>query len=159
MARITLAFAALMLAACQTPQTATAPADPAERLDPFVVMIDAERWGVIIDKAMEGVIEGQIPSAGIDESDSYRTDAALKSGAASLVELRNQVCRQGLLTGAQCALPDWPAWTLEPPTDKTPIEELDRRSQWLGEAMQPFTEAGCEAGRRATSDDQFCSVE
>jgi hypothetical protein len=158
MARITLAFAALMLAACQTP-TATAPAEPAERLDPFVVMIDAERWGVIIDKAMEGVIEAPGPADGFLENEMYRADAALKSGAARLLELRNAVCTRGLLAGDACLIRDWPAWTREPPTDKTPIEEIDRRSQWLGEAMQPFAEVGCEAGRRATSDGQFCSVE
>jgi hypothetical protein len=156
MARIASAFAALVVGACQTQQVATAPAEP---LDPFVVMIDAERWGVIIDKAMEGARETQPPSANIDESELYRTDAALKSGAASLIELRNQVCGQGLLTGASCTLPEWPAWTRDAPTDKTPIEELDRRSRWLGEVMQPFTEAGCEAGRKATNDDLFCSVE
>lgn len=159
MARIALAFAALMLAACQTQQPAAAPTAPAERLDPFVVMIDAERWGVIIDRAMEGAREAQVPSAGVDESELYRADAALKGGAASLIELRNQVCGQGLVTGATCTLPDWPAWTREPPTDKTPIEELDRRSRWLGEVMQPFTDAGCQAGRKATNDSQFCSVE
>ena len=155
MARILLAIAGIVLTACQPP-SATAPAQSGERLDPFVVMVDAERWGVIIDKAMDGAREAQ---AAADESELYRADAALKNGAARLIELRNKACGQGLVGGPACALPDWPAWTREPPTEKTPIEELDRRSRWLGEIMQPFTEAGCEAGRRATNDDQFCSVE
>jgi hypothetical protein len=162
-----LLCAAVVLVAACSPQ-APKPVDPAplaqpqptasiERLDPFVVMVDAERWGVIIDKAMEGALEAMAPAA--DPTDLYRADAALKNGAASLVELRNQVCRQGLVTGAVCELKDWPSWTLEPPTGDTPIEELDRRSRWLGETMGPFTEAGCEAGRKATGEDLFCSVE
>lgn len=168
-ARSSFALAALALAACQPQQQAAkapepappvaAPATPSEPLDPFVVAIGAERWGVIIDKAMDGAQQSAVPSAGVDLGDLYRADAALKSGAASLIELRNQVCSQGLVTGAACELKDWPAWTREPPTDKTPLAELDRRSQWLGEAMQPFTDAGCEAGRKATKDDLFCSVE
>jgi hypothetical protein len=122
-------------------------------------MIDAERWGVIMDKAMDGAIQADVPSAGVDLSEPYRADKALKSGAARLVELRNQVCGQGLVTGDACELKDWPEWTREPPTGDTPIEELDRRSQWLGETMAPFTDAGCEAGRKATGEAMFCSVE
>jgi hypothetical protein len=169
---LALGIAVVALAACQPPQqqeaaktpepappVASAPATPKEPLDPFVVAIDAGRWGVIIDKAIDGAREADVPTAGVDESDLYRADKSLKNGAASLIELRNQVCGQGLVTGAACDLKDWPAWTREPPTDKTPIEELDRRSQWLGEIMQPFTDAGCEAGRKATRDDMFCSVE
>jgi hypothetical protein len=156
-----------MLAAACSPQgpKPVEPAPPAqpqstvssENLDPFVVMVDAERWSVIIDKAMEGAREAM--ALGDDAGDLYRADAALKSGAASLIELRNQVCRQGLVAGAACELKDWPDWTLDPPTGDTPIEELDRRSRWLGETMGPFTEAGCEAGRKATGEDLFCSVE
>lgn len=159
MPRIAIAFATLALAACQTQGIASAPAQPAEPLDPFVVMIGAERWGVIIDRAAEGA--GQAPGLpdAILENEMYRADVALKSGAARLIELRNDVCARRLLTGVACNLPDWPAWTREPPTDKTPIDEIERRSQWLGEVMQPFTEAGCEAGRRASNDDLFCSVE
>lgn len=132
---------------------------PSEPLDPFVVMIGAERWGVIIDRAMDGAREGNVSSAGVDESDLFRADRALKSGAAKLIELRNQVCGQGLVTGEACVLKDWPEWTREPPTDKTPLDEIQRRSDWLSATMDPFTAAGCEAGRKATKDDLFCSVE
>jgi hypothetical protein len=162
------AIALLVLAGCNPeapkPEPTPPPIKPqtaasSEPLDPFVVMIGAERWGVIIDKAMDGAREADVPSAGVDLSDLYRADKALKSGAARLIELRNQVCGQGLVSGAACELKDWPDWTREPPSDKTPIEEIDRRSQWLGEAMQPFTDAGCEAGRKATGEELFCSVE
>ncbi len=167
-----LAFACLCvsaLGACSPQTTAAQPqqaeksaqpaAPPGEPLDPFVVMTGAERWGVIIDKALDGAREANVPTAGVDESDMFRADHALKSAAARLIELRNQVCRQGLVTGDACTLKDWPAWTLEPPTDKMPIEEIQRRSDWLSAAMDPFTSAGCEAGRKATKDDLFCSVE
>jgi len=158
MPRILLACAIAALAACQAPappQTETA----AEKLDPFVVMIDAERWGIIIDKAIDGAREAPGPSDVPHENEMYRADVALKSGAARLLQLRNDVCAKGILTGDACVIRNWPAWTRDPPTDKTPIEEINRRSQWLGEAMQPFTDAGCEAGRAASSDRQFCDVE
>ena len=161
-----------LFAAC-SPQTPTAAAPevmpalvaeqqgntPSEDLDPFVVMIGAERWTVILDKALEGAREAPDASTSAGETDLYRADAALKRGAAMVIELRNQVCRKGLVTGAGCNLPEWPAWTLEPPTGDTPIAEIDHRSGWLGTVMAPFTDAGCEAGRKALNDEMFCSVE
>jgi hypothetical protein len=66
---------------------------------------------------------------------------------------------KALVTGAACNLGEWPGWTREPPTDKTPIEEIQRRSDWLSGQMDRFTSVGCEAGRKATGDELFCSVE
>jgi hypothetical protein len=152
-----LVVASATLVACQQP----VPADQAqaEPLDPFVVMIDAERWGVIIDKARQGVREAPGPTDAYFENEMYRADASLKSSAASLIELRNEACVKALVTGPACNLGEWPAWTHEPPTDKTPIDEIQRRSDWLSGQMEAFTSAGCEAGRKATGDDLFCSVE
>jgi hypothetical protein len=131
---------------------------PPEDLDPFVVMIGAERWTVILDKALEGAM--QAPDATtIENPDIYRADAALKRGAAMVIELRNWVCGKGLVMGDACNLPEWPAWTRELPTGDTPIEEIDRRSAWLDQVMSPFTAVACEAGRKASNDDLFCSVE
>lgn len=170
-----LGFLAMAGAACspqtptQTPtpeqQAAAPPAaelqqgnTPIEDLDPFVVMIGAERWTVILDRALEGVI--QAPNSTTPaQSDLYRADAALKRGAAMVIELRNWVCGKGLVAGADCNLPEWPAWTRELPTGDTPIGEIDRRSAWLDQVMSPFTSAACEAGRKASGDELFCSVE
>lgn len=132
---------------------------PPEDLDPFVVMIGAERWTVILGRALDGAIEAPSATPDLSDSDLYRTDAALKSGAAMVIELRNMVCARGLLTGNDCRLPDFPAWTREPPNATTSLAVLDQRSAWLSEVMDPFTTAGCEAGRKATGDYQFCSVE
>ena len=131
---------------------------PTEDLDPFVVMIGAERWTVILDKALEGAMQAP-DAATTEQTDLYRADAALKRGAAMVIELRNWVCGKGLVTGEACNLPEWPAWTRELPTGDTPIEEIDRRSAWLDQVMSPFTDAACEAGRKASNDDLFCSVE
>ena len=141
------------------PEQAAAPTTPAEPLDPFVVMIGAERWTVILDKALEGAREAPEPAGAAERTDMYRADAALKRGAAMVIEVRNDVCGKGLVTGAACTLPEWPAWTRELPTGDTPIAEIEKRSDWLSGVMSPFTDAACEAGRTATKDDMFCSVE
>ncbi len=132
---------------------------PPEDLDPFVVMIGAERWTVLLDRALEGSIQAPEPASAADITDLYRADAAVKQGAAMVIQLRNRVCTKELVTGAACNLPEWPAWTREMPTGDTPIEEIDRRSGWLDVVMAPFVEAGCEAGKKASADHMFCSVE
>jgi hypothetical protein len=152
-----------LLAACQQapqPQAQAQPQAAAEKLDPFVVMIDAERWGVILDKALEGVRETYNPEIEkLNEDEMFRADLSLKSSAAQLIQLRNEACAKRLVTGADCELRNWPAWTMEQPKSGVPIEEIQRRSDWLSEQMDKFTEAGCEAGRKATGEQQFCSVE
>jgi hypothetical protein len=132
---------------------------PPEDLDPFVVMIGAERWTVLLDRALEGSIQAPEPASAAEITDLYRADAAVKQGAAMVIQLRNRVCTKELVTGDACNLPEWPAWTRDMPTGDTPIEEIDRRSGWLDEVMAPFVQAGCEAGRAASADHMFCSVE
>lgn len=138
---------------------AAAPATPEEPLDPFVVMIGAERWTVILDRAEDGAREAPEPAGAAEHTDLYRADAALKRGAAQVIEVRNSVCGKGLVTGAACTLPDWPAWTRELPTGDTPIAEIQKRSDWLSSVMSPFTDAACESGRKTSGDELFCSVE
>jgi hypothetical protein len=162
---------ALCLSACAPPEKkaeapapvaapeAAAPTTPTEPLDPFVVMIGAERWTVILDKALEGVREAPDPPGAAERTDMYRADSALKRGAAMLIELRNDVCGKGLVTGSACTLPEWPAWTRELPTGDTPIAEIEKRSDWLSLTMSPFTDAACESGRKTSGDELFCSVE
>ncbi len=166
MARVFACVAtAIALAACgesdvrEQAGSAVANNAPAEELDPFVVMIGAERWTVLLDRAREGAIQANEPAGAAEMTDMFRADMALKQGAAMVIELRNRVCAKGLVTGEACRLPDWPAWTRDQPTGDTPITEIDRRSAWLETVMAPFVEAGCQAGRQASGDDLFCSVE
>ncbi len=157
----------MALAACQPQQqkvadarpTAQPPAASSEPLDPFVVSIDAQRWSILIDKAIEGVREAPAANGELYDQQLFRADAALKSGAAHLLELRNDICGKGLLTGDACTLPDFPQWTREPPSPSVTVEEIDQRSQWLSSAQEKFVELGCEAGKKATKDELFCSVE
>ncbi len=148
-----------MLLGCQPPAPTRGADRSEEPLDPFVVMIGAERWGVIIDRALEGVRAAPNPDDSYLDNETSRANVALKSAAANLIQLRNEACVKGLVRASDCELQAWPAWTREPPDASTPIEEIERRSQWLGAEMERFTAAGCEAGRIATGDELFCSVE
>lgn len=161
---ITASLLLATLSACQpTPaqqaeQTPVPPvAEPQPEIDLFTLAIEAGRWSVIIDQARNGVREA--PFNDRDEDLTLRIDESLKSGAAELLLLRNQACRKGLATGQTCVLPDWPAWTIEPPTAGTDPAILQQRSEWLGAAVSELSGIGCEAGRTATGDERFCAVE
>ncbi|MEZ5938093.1 MAG: hypothetical protein R3C52_07725 [Hyphomonadaceae bacterium] len=134
--------------------------EPAAEIDPFTLAIEAGRWRVIIERAHEGARLAPNPDglAG-DEPDALRIDRSLKEGAAELLKLRDQVCSKDLVDPVICIFKNWPSWTTEPATSDTPLVELQARSEWLGEEVSNFSGAGCEAGRRATGDDLFCSVE
>lgn len=166
MFRVLLCLPILAAACQQLPATTPPPApsavaaDEADPMEPFIVMIGAERWGVLIDKAMTAVRERPLGSdPGLETSDLYRADRATKDGAAALLALRNEICGAGLMTEAQCVLRDWPAWTTDLPTASTPLKVIEQRSDWLGLAMQPFVDAGCDLGRRTSGDRQYCDVE
>ncbi len=141
----------LKQAACATPSK------PPPSLDPTTVMIDAERLLVISGKARDGLAQAAPSSS--EPPPLYRADLALKTAAASVLELRNAACEKQLVPAQACRLPNWPSWPQEPPTAATPIEELDRRSTWLFDVMKPFAAAGCAAGQKAFNDEHFCSVE
>lgn len=154
MSRISLAFACLLLAACQ--QAPPAQVAAGEKLEPFDVMVGAERWGVLMDKADAAAIAN---AGDLDEQETLRADKAVKDGAARLIVLRNDICSRGLLKGADCQFKAWPVWIAEPPSAATPLAEIQRRSDWLSIAMDKFVTAGCELGRKQENDPQYCSVE
>ena len=139
-------------AANQPPVTA-----PEEEIDLFTLAIETGRWNVIIDNARNGAREA--PPDDRDEPLTLRSDRSLKAGWLELIMLRNELCATGLATGADCTLPQIPAWVLEPPTADTDPQTLQQRSEWLGSALGDLTSIGCAAGVEATGDERYCAVE
>ncbi len=125
-------------------------------IDPFSLVIEAERWGVMIDNARNGfaVSERLLPSTG--ETDLERIDKALRSGALELIRLRDEACRAG---SSECVRIELPDWVFDPPDKVTTLDEYALRSVWLGEAANRLVASGCDAGRTATSEEMFCAVE
>lgn len=160
-----MSLAAGILAACAHASEPAVAASPERTLEPsfddvFNLVIETERWGVMIDNALSGGIAAAMAEAGEARGEIYRVDYALRSGARQLIALRDSLCIDRISPEATCQpieLPDWVG--AAPDVEGTSFAEYQARSQWLGEAIQPFVAAGCEAGRDATTDDMFCAVE
>ena len=175
----TIAASVLALAGCQRasekpaapalPAAAASPtaspsqqasATPAEPLDPLMVAIDAERWNVLLDRGIDATREGDGGKATpLDENDTLRADLAVHDAVAKLLLLRNALCARGLAKDKTCTLPAMPAWITEPPSASTPLQEIDKRIQWVGATMSDLQEIGCEHGRAVSKDQQYCYVE
>lgn len=127
------------------------PEEEAEPIDPFYLAIEAERWNVMIGNALN--LKNDAPRSP-SEDETMRVYRAINEGMTSLLDLREQVCRDGLVDSETCyalEVPDWAfAWEEELPS----LAELQTRSDWLGAALQPFVDAVCK-----TSDEGDLPVE
>lgn len=121
----------------------TVSSENGEPIDAFYLAIEAERWNVMIENAL-GLVN-DVRSRNFDNDDIARIERALDYGIRNLLDLRDEVCQDGLVDAETCyslKIPDWAfAWEETPPS----LAELQARSDWLGEAIQPFVSAKCRA--------------
>jgi hypothetical protein len=90
-------------------------------------------------------------------SNAFHMDAATKAAARELLAFRNYLIELGL-PGAERPI-KWPQWVLEPPTDKTPLQVLKARMDWLNDNALQLTGPVCKLAGEQTGDHLVCSVE
>jgi hypothetical protein len=161
-----LAFVLAWTAACATsPGVETAPdavseAAYDERNDPFTVMIYAERYSILVSRALEGARGAPVP---YDEnrSEVQRAREAVLETAHDLYVLRDRVCAAGLVAAEECGPLPPPDWFGVGADDDADLAEVNRRIEWLEEVIGPFMNAGCRAGEALQDEDEpyFCAVE
>lgn len=172
---------AIMLAACGQGQEVDVPVEnetPAvsepkqtytTQIDPFYLMIEAERWQVMIENASSVFYaenEGLRPSdnnvvhrlSRTEEGFEYhvRADSALRNGVTGFVHLRRSYCEKEN-DSENCfpfELPEWMASETSPNLD---LSTLQMRSDWLGETIQPLVDAICSNPSGDWRDE--CKVE
>ncbi len=125
-------------------------------IDPFYLAIEAERWDVMIDNARgrEPVTRAYSLS---DEDGRLRIHRALLNGVHNLMLLRNEAFQAGLVDRTTSAALEIPEWAFVFEADLPSLEELQTRSDWLGQAIQPFIGAACQTDAGVWS--QECAVE
>jgi hypothetical protein len=135
------------------------PSPTADDLDPFILMTNAERRAILVERAIEGVDLAPVRDPDTLASDAERADAALKRAGLAFVTLRARACQSGLAAAEVCDGPPLPDWVFEAPTASTSPEILFEREAFIARLTGPLVEIGCAAGVAATSEELFCSVE
>lgn len=129
--------------------------DTVDPIDPFYLAIEAERWGVMIDNARGR--ETVISKISGDDDGRLRVHRALLNGIHNLILLREETFQAGLVSADTCSALVIPEWAFNFETEMPELETLQKRSDWLGEAIQPFISAACKM-----EDDSWaldCAVE
>lgn len=139
----------------EAPEKTAASSEDEIAIDPFYLAIEAERWNVMLENALG--LKNDVLASEL-EDDRLRAHRALNDGITNLLDLRDQVCRDGLVDPETCyslEIPDWAfRWEEELPS----LDVLQERSDWLGEAIQPFVSAVCSTDEDGMLPDA-CRVE
>ena len=156
MKQIVMAMGMMALVACaDTDKTPPETDAPVQDIDPFALAIETGRWEVMIDNGLRAHHMFQSPQ---DESEAARSDRSLKAGARRLLDLRDQLCGAGVVDRDSCDGLALPAWVTAYSGEMPDLAELQRRSDWLGEALGPFEAAACSQVPEAERMS-WCGVE
>jgi hypothetical protein len=120
------------IAASSAPPAGQLGNTPPEDLDPFVVMIGAERW-TVLSTALESAIGAQRCPTSATASLSHRCRTRARRSV--LIGLRNRICSAAFSRATRALLNFRERVKCRTPP---PLAELDQRSAWLNELMDPF---------------------
>lgn len=158
-------FRAILLAVCvaacgqsaeKGPEVPTAPAGP----DPATLNIEIGRYGAMLYQIDE--LTSERPGAGAELSEQRDFARRLRENVWRLNLERSDLCAKGLFTEVACVPAYEPVWISEPATAEPTLEELQTRSDALGDEVMRFWDAVCEDARsRATEADRatVCGME
>ncbi|HYD87253.1 MAG TPA: hypothetical protein VEA80_07250 [Vitreimonas sp.] len=152
---------ALALAACgQAGQQVGA--QEAEAPDPFNLNIEVGRYGVMLDQVEN--LSSEAPNAAEPEVTDPRDLARRLRETVWQYNLeRSSLCARGLYTAVSCGPSYQPVWIGEPADASPSLEELQTRSNALGEEVMRFWDAVCEEARAAEADAEarqyVCAIE
>lgn len=154
---------ALALAACG--QTAEkAPEEPAasEEPDPFDLNIEIGRYGVMLNHVQQLTRE-RPGSVEVEVTDPRDLARRLRETAWEYNIERSQLCARGLFTEVACGPAYEPVWISEPATATPTLQEIQSRSDSLGDEVQRFWNAVCADARSRVQDEQermyVCAIE
>jgi hypothetical protein len=154
---------ALVLAACgqsgekQEP-TPTTPSGP----DPFTLNIEIGRYGVMVSQ-VTGHTQHRPGSAEPEITSPRELARRLRETVWEYNIERSKICAKGLFTEIACTPAYEPVWIAEPPNAEPTLEEIQTRTDAVGEEVMRLWNAVCEDARtRATSDEErdlACPIE
>jgi hypothetical protein len=150
---------ALALGACKPP----GPADSTgSRVDPHALQIEIGRYHVMLRQAAElSSTQLGAPDAGVE--DPKELARGLREAVWQYNIQRSQLCARNLYTETSCGPAFEPTWISEPSDARPTPEQLQQRSAEVGQEVQRFWGAICDAARRSEQDREqrrlICAIE
>jgi hypothetical protein len=154
---------ALALAACgqtgeKQGEVPTGPAGP----DPSTLNIEIGRYGAMLGQ-VTGHTEERPGSAEPEVTAPGDLARRLRETVWRYNIERSQICAKGLFTELTCTPAYEPVWISEPPNAEPTLEEIQTRSEAVGQEVMTLWDAVCEDARtRAASEDErqvACAME
>ncbi len=149
---------ALALAACgqtgeKQAEVPTGPAGP----DPATLNIEIGRYGAMLAQVDDHTAER--PGSAEPEVTAPRDLARRLREAVWHYNIeRSQICSKGLFTELACGPAYEPVWIAEPETVEPTLEEIQSRSDALGQEVQRLWDAVCEDARSRAPEDERMAV-
>jgi len=149
---------ALALAACgqtgeKQAEVPTGPAGP----DPATLNIEIGRYGAMLSQVGDHTAER--PGSAEPQVTAPRDLARRLREAVWRYNIeRSQICSKGLFTELACGSAYEPVWIAEPETVEPTLEEIQSRSDALGQEVQRLWDAVCEDARSRAPEDERMAV-
>ena len=129
--------------------------------DAPTLRIDVGRTIVLIGRALEG-LGAPLPDVLDDRPEGSELAAlwrALREAGRDGIVLKEVACAKGAAPRKACRAFKAPAWIGAQPAPVPARPVLRAYADALYRRLEPFIDAGCEAGVRRAKEPMFCSVE
>lgn len=151
---------ALALAACGQPaEQAKAPDQPP---DPFDLNIEVGRHGAMLSQ-IDNLTSDRPGAVDADVTEPRELARRLRETVWEYNLERSSLCGRGLFTEVSCGPSFQPVWIAEPQDAAPSLEELQTRSNAVGEEVRRFWDAVCADARERETDEEarayVCAME
>lgn len=154
---------AVAAAGCRPAEkNAEPPAAHSNAPNPADLNIEIGRYGVMLDQ-VDSLTHDRPGSAETDPTQPRELGRALREAVWRYNVERSQLCAKGLFTEIACGSPYEPVWISEPSSVEPTLQEIQSRSDALGEEVMRFWNAVCEDAASRVEDrqarEQVCAIE
>jgi hypothetical protein len=146
---LALALAACGPAAEKQAEVPTAPAGP----NPDTLNIEIGRYGAMLSQVSEHS-DARPGSAEPEVTDPQDLARRLRETVWAYNVERSELCSKALFTEITCGPAFEPVWISEPPTAEPTLEEIQSRSESVGQEVMRLWDAVCEDARTRAANDE-----
>lgn len=157
---LALLFSVAALAACKPPGQNQP--TPGAHVDPHALQVEIGRYGVMLQQTGH-LTETQVGAPDASAQDAKELARGLREAVWTYNIQRSQLCARNLFTETTCAPPFEPVWISEPPNTRPAPEQLQQRSQEVGQEIRHFWSVICDDARHRALDRAqqrtICAIE